>query len=249
MEQRFLLFRLQRRPPPQRQQPSLEQDLVRVRVADPREKLLVPQQVLELIAKPAQPLAKRIQAHRSDRIRLRPLRVPRRHLPGAIADPVDPPHVPKVEVTELLLALDPEREDLGGGHRDVRAADLEPSAEHRVDDKPPGRPAAAQLGREDEVLAAPRERRDPPRRQLQGEVVDRVTQQVRLLRIDRRPGDQLALHARADADPQSLQLGQLGHACKTTVKPVWPPPTRGKTKGDETGTIHREGPRGASGRR
>ncbi len=46
-KQCLLLRRLQRRPPPQGQQPGLEKDLVRVRVTDPGEELLVAEEILE----------------------------------------------------------------------------------------------------------------------------------------------------------------------------------------------------------
>src|SRR5207253_2357181 len=63
---RLLLLRFQRCPPPQRQEARLEKDLVRVGVADPGQELLVPQQVLQLVAEPPEALAKDIQSHRRD---------------------------------------------------------------------------------------------------------------------------------------------------------------------------------------
>src|SRR5438309_2581913 len=213
-KQRILLLRLKRRPPPQRQQPRLEQDLVRVSVADPCEKLLVAQQVLQLIAKPAQPLAEYIEANFTHRVGFGPLSLPCRHLASAVGDPVDPPHVPKIEVAQLGFALDAKRASTLGRHCHRGAGDLEPPTPHRVDDEPARRPAPAQLGREDQVLASARERGDAARGQLEGEVVHGVAQQVRLLRVDRRRRDQLPLNPRSDPDAERLQLRKFRHAVK-----------------------------------
>jgi hypothetical protein len=64
------------------------------------------------------------------------------------------------------------------------------------------------------VLAAPGQGQDPARRQLAGELVDRVAQHVGLLGVHLGGRDQAAFEPRSHPDPQRLQLGQLGHAAK-----------------------------------
>src|SRR5947207_1299841 len=147
-------------PPPEWQQPRLPQDLVRVGVADAGQELLVAEQVLDLVAESPQPLSEYVEAHRADGIGFRPLEVPGRDLQGAIRHPIDPPHVPKVEIAQLLLALDPQREHFGRGHGSVGAGHLKAATEHRIYHEPLRRAATAQLGREHHVLAAPCQRGD-----------------------------------------------------------------------------------------
>src|SRR5438309_1647812 len=137
----------------ERQQPRLPQDLVRVGVAYAGQELLVAKQVLDLVAESPQPLSEYVEAHRADGVGFRPLEVPGRDLPRAISHPIDPPHVPKVEIAQLLLALDPQREHFGRGHGSVGAGHLKAPTEHGIYHEPLRRAATAQLGREHHVLA------------------------------------------------------------------------------------------------
>src|SRR5207302_17193 len=174
----FLLLRPERRPAAQRQQPGLEQDLVGVGVADPGQEGLVAEQVLELIPVAPQLLSEPVQPEPADRVRLGPQLGPGRHLPRRVLDPVDPAHVAEVRVAQLLLALQPQREDPGRRWLGVSLVELEATSQHRIDDQ------AALTKVEDQVLAAPPHPVDAPGRDLAGEVLDGVAQQVSLFGVD-----------------------------------------------------------------
>ena len=136
---------------------------------------------------------------------------PARHLPIAVPDPVDAAHVAEIEIAQLLPSLDADREDLGRRDRSIPVHDLESAAEHRVYDQPPRGSAAAQLGAKDRCF--PRWTSETMRRAGSSFAKCSTGYRSMCAFFGLTVAAVISLFSRRGAaDPEGLQLGQLGHA-------------------------------------